>query len=108
MGVRHVKLLFYLDPVRADSGALRVTPETHHFRETFARTLRQKVKDPTAIDDELGIEPRDLPSVSLESDPDDLLVCDFRTTHASFHGGMHRRLFTMNYRQVQLRELAEN
>ena len=79
-------------------------PGTHHFRETFARTLRKKVKDPTAIDDELGIDPRDLPSVPLETDPGDLLVCDFRTIHASFHGGMRRRLFTMNYRQVQRSE----
>jgi Phytanoyl-CoA dioxygenase (PhyH) len=108
MGDRHVKLLFYLDPVRADSGALRVVPGTHYFRETFARTLRKKVEDPTAIDDELGIEPRDLPSVPVETNPGDLLVCDFRTIHASFQGGMRRRLFTMNYRQVQRSNLAEN
>jgi Phytanoyl-CoA dioxygenase (PhyH) len=108
MGDRHVKLLFYLDPVRADSGALRVIPGTHHFRETFARTLRKKVQDPTAIGDELGVDPHDLPSVPVETDPGDLLVCDFRTIHASFQGGMRRRLFTMNYRQVQRSDLAEN
>jgi ectoine hydroxylase-related dioxygenase (phytanoyl-CoA dioxygenase family) len=108
MGDRHVKLLFYLDPVRADSGSLRVVPGTHHFRGTSARTLREKVEDPTAIDDEFGIDARDLPSVPLVSDPGDLLVCDFRTIHASFHGGMRRRPFTMNYRQVQRSELAEN
>jgi hypothetical protein len=106
MQYRHVKLLFYLDPVRADSGALRVVPGTHHFRETFARTLRSKIEDPAAIDGEFGIDHRDLPAVPVETDPGDLLVCDFRTIHASFYGAKGRRLFTMNYREAQRDEAA--
>jgi Phytanoyl-CoA dioxygenase (PhyH) len=108
MQYRHVKLLFYLDPVRADSGALRVIPGTHHFRETFARTLRSKFEDPGAVDGEFGIDHRELPAVPVETDPGDLLVCDFRTIHASFYGAEGRRLFTMNYRQSQRDETATN
>jgi hypothetical protein len=35
-----------------------------HFRETFARTLRAYVEDPNAIDDEFGIDHRDLPPIA--------------------------------------------
>jgi hypothetical protein len=34
-------------------------------------------------------------------------VCDLRTIHASFYGGVRRRLSTMNCRQVQSSDSAD-
>jgi hypothetical protein len=101
----HVKLSFYLDPLRADSGAIRVIPGTHHYRERYALDLRKRFKEPA--NGAFGVDPRDIPSVPLETDPGDLVVWDFRTIHASFHGGIRRRLFSMNYRDAQARQPAE-
>ena len=95
----HLKLSFYLDPLRADSGAIRVIPGTHHFREKYAVKLRQTFKDPQDPLRVFGIDPHDIPSVTLETEPGDLVVWDFRTIHASFYGQERRRLFSMNYRE---------
>lgn len=99
MSIPHVKLFFYLDAQRADSGALRVIPGTQYFQETFARTLRKKVNDPQGISDEFGLERSELPAVSIETDPGDIIALDFRTIHGSFHGPGGRRLFTLNFRE---------
>jgi hypothetical protein len=99
MTTRHVKLFFYLDPQRADSGALRVMPGTHYFQESFARDLRPKINDPQSIAKQFGLDRTELPAVPVETDPGDVIALDFRTVHASFHGPAGRRLFTLNFRQ---------
>jgi hypothetical protein len=38
-----------------------------------------------------------VPSWTVDVDPGDLVVGNFRTMHASFNGGVRRRLFTMNF-----------
>jgi hypothetical protein len=97
--MRHVKLFFYLDPQRGDSGALRVIPGTQYHQESFARSLRPKVKDPHNILHEFGLDRTELPAVPIETDPGDVIALDFRTLHASFHGPEGRRLFTLNFRE---------
>jgi phytanoyl-CoA dioxygenase PhyH len=99
MLIHHVKLSFYLDPLTAGSGAIRVIPGTQHFKESFATALRNSFRDPTQIEDHFGVAARDIPSVALETQPGDLVVWDFRTIHASYHGGTRRRLFSINYRE---------
>jgi hypothetical protein len=103
MHLHHVKLSFYLDQLRADSGAIRVMPGTNFFNEQFALAVRKHIKDVSKIEDEFGVPDRGLPSVVLETDPGDVVVWDFRTIHASFYGGKRRRLFSINFRE----ELAE-
>ena len=99
MHLHHVKLSFYLDRLRADSGAIRVMPGTNFFNERFARNVRRRINDPAKIEDEFGVDRRELPSVVLETDPGDVVVWDFRTIHASFHGSKRRRLFSINFRE---------
>jgi Phytanoyl-CoA dioxygenase (PhyH) len=100
MLIHHVKLSFYLDRLRADSGAIRVIPGTQHFRETFATALRNNFREPAQIEDEFGVDARDIPSFAIETDPGDLVVWDFRTIHASYYGQVGRRLFSINYREI--------
>jgi Phytanoyl-CoA dioxygenase (PhyH) len=97
--LHHVKVSFYLDPLRANSGAIRVIPGTNFFNEDFARNLRKRIKEPERIASEFGVDDRELPSVVLETDPGDIVVWDFRTIHASFYGSTRRRLFSINFRE---------
>lgn len=95
---RHLKLSFYLDPLSRATGAIRMIPGTNHFRAPFAKILRADLEDPRLIADIYGVEPRDIPSWSVDSKPGDLVAWDFRTIHASFSGGERRRLFSINFR----------
>jgi ectoine hydroxylase-related dioxygenase (phytanoyl-CoA dioxygenase family) len=99
MLIHHVKLSFYLDSLQADSGAIRVIPGTQHFRESFATALRNGFRDSTAIEEQFGVDPRDIPSIALETEPGDVVVWDFRTIHASYYGKTRRRLFSINFRE---------
>jgi hypothetical protein len=97
--LHHVKLSFYLDTLREDSGAIRVIPGTNFFNEDFALSIRKRIREPEHIAREFGVDDRDIPSVALETDPGDVVVWDFRTIHASFYGGKRRRLFSINFRE---------
>jgi len=99
MTVNHVKLSFYLDPLRGDTGAVRVIPGTHHWEGDFATSLRKNFRQFGRIPEIYGVDGPDVPSVTLDSDPGDVLLWDFRTIHASYFGLPRRRLFTMNFRQ---------
>jgi hypothetical protein len=99
MSIHHVKVSFYLDQLRGDSGAIRVIPGTNFFQEKFARALRSRMNDVSKIEDEFGVDARELPSVVLDTDPGDVVVWDFRTIHASFNGNKGRRLFSINFRE---------
>ena len=98
----HVKLSFYLDPLRDESGAIRMIPGTNHNQTPFARQLRRNLEDPQKIKEIYGVEPNQIPSWTLMSEPGDLIVWNFRTVHASFNGGERRRLFSVNFREVEV------
>jgi hypothetical protein len=98
--VYHVKLSFYLDPLNGQNGAIRVIPGTNHFKETFAKALRRNLKDPDRIPELYGVDPVEIPSWTLTSDPGDVVAWNFRTLHASFNGSDRRRLFTMSFREA--------
>lgn len=95
----HIKLSFYLDPLHGQSGAIRVVPGTSDWQSDFAVAVRDGVGDPEAIEARFGVAPVDLPSWTLENEPGDLIVWNYRTVHASFNGGQRRRLFSLNYRE---------
>jgi len=87
------KVAFYLDPLRRDSGCLRVIPGSQR-PEHFVRV--QKI-NPNRSLELFGVAPRDFPtSAALESNPGDLVIFNHDTYHASFGGGTRRRMFTMN------------
>jgi ectoine hydroxylase-related dioxygenase (phytanoyl-CoA dioxygenase family) len=94
---RHIKLFFYLDPLRHDTGALRVIPGSHHPGPYTKQLRRRLVADPKNVPGVLGVGVDEIPSYTLETNPGDLVVTDFRTLHGSFNGQVRRRLFTVNF-----------
>jgi hypothetical protein len=97
----HVKVSLYLDPQRADTGAIRMIPGTNFFRDEFAKSVRGRLLDVPRISEVLGVEPRDIPSWTLETDPGDVVVWNYRTVHGSFGGGEHRRLISLSFREAE-------
>jgi ectoine hydroxylase-related dioxygenase (phytanoyl-CoA dioxygenase family) len=94
----HIKLFFYLETLRRDAGALRMIPGSQFANGAYAKTLRQGlVRDPSRAPDLYGVPLEEIPSWTLEVDPGDVIVGNFRTLHASFNGNPGRRLFTMNF-----------
>jgi len=93
----HVKLSFYLDNLTGDNGAIRIIPGSHFHQDTFSRTLRKDFKDASKVDELFGIAGGDIPSITIESVPGDLIIWSFRTIHGSYNGGERRRLFSMNF-----------
>jgi ectoine hydroxylase-related dioxygenase (phytanoyl-CoA dioxygenase family) len=101
MTVRHVKLSFYLDTLRADSGAIRVLPGTHYWESPYARDVRGALREFGKAADVFGVDSTEIPAVVVDSDPGDILIWDYRLVHASFHGLDRRRFFSVNFRERQ-------
>jgi len=89
---RHIKILFYLDPIDANSGALRVIPGSHLFGDKFANQLERFVWE---HDKNYGIEKTAVPSVVLPTQPGDMVVFDYRLKHATCNSGPRRRMFSI-------------
>jgi hypothetical protein len=86
----YLKMALYLDPVRADSGALRVVTGSHHVETTWTG------RHPKDAETLYGIKPAEYPALALESDPGDLLIFNHNIMHAAFGGSGWRRMFTLN------------
>ena len=89
-----IKFGFYLQPLRADSGALRVIPGSHQnplhsdLREVRAK---QKLGGSHPVKQALGgVE--NVPSYPCETDPRDVLAFDLRLWHASWGGFEDRKM----------------
>jgi ectoine hydroxylase-related dioxygenase (phytanoyl-CoA dioxygenase family) len=101
-GIRYIKMAFYLDPVDANSGCLRVIPGSCHTEDRFAQALQAQIRQSQEL---WGIDGRTVPAVALETKPGDLILFDHNLKHASFGGGSRRRMFTMNLSQRYPAEL---
>jgi hypothetical protein len=99
LDVYHVKLSFYLDPLRSDTGAIRMIPGSHKWDSTYAELLRDKLSNHQAIVDHFGVAPDEVPAWALETNPGDLVVWNMAIIHASFGGHQRRRLFSLNFRE---------
>ena len=95
----HLKFSFYLEPLRRETGAIRVIPGTNFNKSEFARRLRRDFEDTTQIADLYGVSDDDIPSWPVETDPGDLVMWSYRTIHASFGGAQRRRLFSVSFRE---------
>ena len=104
LGRLHVKASIYLDPLSADSGAIRVIPGTNFHHTSYAQTLRRELEHADQIESHFGIDGRDIPSWAISSVPGDVVVWNFRTIHASYNGGERRRLFSINFREPKKAE----
>ena len=83
-----VKFAYYLEPVDADSGALRVIPGSH--KNPFHSELRGNMG-------QLGLEVYDFPGYVCKSEPGDVVAFDMRCWHASWGGSTDRRMCTLVY-----------
>ncbi len=83
-----VKFAFYLDPVDATSGALRLIPGSHN------RTFQEQVQGAMPL---LDLEVAEVPAYVCESDPGDVVAFDMRCWHASHGGAAGRRMSTCVY-----------
>jgi hypothetical protein len=76
-----VGVLAYLDPLRAEDGALQVLPGSHHpdFRDALCGLGVNSVAVPL------------LPAHVIATEPGDLILLDEHVFHASFGGGTRRQ-----------------
>ena len=95
-----LKVAFYLDPVRSDTGCLRVIPGSCHWGDKFTNAVNQVVPLTTANRPELwGVHGSEVPAYAIESDPGDVLLFNHKLKHSSWGGGDRRRMFTYNFEQ---------
>ena len=87
------KLALYLDPVTADSGALRVIPGSQHYGDRFAEALQANLR---GAPETLGIGGAQVPAIALASNPGDVVVFNQNTKHSAWGGSNRRRMFTIN------------
>jgi hypothetical protein len=106
--LRLLKIVQYLEPLRRQTGALRIVPGTHR-RGTCWDRYTGELADPV---NRLGLLPHRVPSYVIESEPGDLIAFDPYSYHASFGGSDGRRQITVTFAAVPAcvaakRELAE-
>ena len=87
------KMAFYLDPVDATSGALRVIPGSQHYGDHFAEVLQSSLSE---SQEKLGVTGNQIPAISLDSNPGDVVVFNQNTKHSAWGGSDRRRMFTIN------------
>lgn len=89
---RHIKILLYLEPLDADSGAFRAIPGSHLFGDKFANLLERYV---WKHEENYGLEKDEVPCVTIPTQPGDALVFDYRLKHATSHTRQNRRMFSI-------------
>ena len=92
---QRIKVAFYLDPVRNDTGCLRVIPGSH--RGTLHEALKVRWPNSDSVESPYGISGAEVPAFPLESDPGDVVLFNQGLWHASFGGRTGRRMFTLNF-----------
>jgi hypothetical protein len=97
---RPVEATFYLDPMRADDGALRLIPGTH-IPEFAAQIFRMCGHYGDTGGPRLRLEPRQVPSVPIETDPGDVVLWENHMWHFAArrqNGEPRRAMFVQYYR----------
>jgi ectoine hydroxylase-related dioxygenase (phytanoyl-CoA dioxygenase family) len=102
-----MKVAFYLDPIDAKSGALRIVPGSN-ATSPYRAKLGDRI---VASEQEMGIKGIDVPAVSLDSQPGDVVAFHHNCLHASYGGSKARRMFTIDmcqhYQDADLDELRQ-
>jgi len=93
---RHVKILLYLEPLDASNGGFRAIPGSHLFGDKFANLCERYV---WKHEQHLGLEKDDVPSVTIPTQPGDVLVFDFRLKHATSNTHSARRMINISASQ---------
>ena len=99
-GLTHLKVVFYLQPVRADTGCLRVLPGTH-FHTMRGRMERWYERHGNAKGSE-ATESNTIAwpaAIALESDPGDAVIFNVKVYHGAVGDSADRRAIYINYIQ---------
>lgn len=104
-GVEAVKFACYLEPLRADTGALRVLPgsQVEPYGE-LARRFDRGVMPQNG--EELRVAVERLPAFVCQTDPGDAIAFDLRLYHASMCGRDRRQWSVTFYRDAETPEDA--
>ena len=106
--ILNIKLAFYLDHLRHNKGCLKVLPGSHHIHDRYANDLDMSFKKKNSYLEMLGSE---VPGISIETEPGDLICFNHNLKHSSYGGGQKRRMFTINlsqrYPEENLRDLKD-
>jgi ectoine hydroxylase-related dioxygenase (phytanoyl-CoA dioxygenase family) len=100
IGRNAIKFFFYLDPLDAESGALRIVPGTSHYESPFAEGVRKHLSGNDRIEKTYGISWKDVPAVIVNTQPGDLVVGDLRNMHATVNGRPGRRMFAFTFSEA--------
>lgn len=94
-----IKVAFYLDPVKRETGCLRVIPGSHNppLHEDVKPLSSQRADSAVSP---FGVDADEVPSVPLESNPGDVVFFNQNLWHASFGGETGRRMFTLNFGEM--------
>ncbi len=92
--VGFAKLAIYLDPVDAESGALRVIPGSHRPGEPYAQMIDEQIRGNRYWG---GVPGDRIPAFTLTSQPGDVVLFAQSLKHSAWGGSDHRRMFTINY-----------
>lgn len=96
-GGRNVLFLWYLDPLTAQTGALRVIPGSHEDGP-FRRALQEELmRSDAPLSQAFGTKSDQLPAVPIDVEPGDAVLIDYDLFHASFGGGLRRRVITVGF-----------
>jgi len=110
MTYRRIKVIFYLDTLTSDNGALRVIPGSHKeplhsellplLGRSDERVTPFGVRAPKrerVNDSGFAVRPEEVPAVSLATSPGDVVMIDQNLWHSSFGGGSGRRMFSLSF-----------
>jgi hypothetical protein len=103
--LRHIKIAFYLDSLKRDTGCLRVIPGSHLPGDRYANMLQERARHSEEL---WGKRGRDIPAMALETEAGDLVCFNHNTKHAAFGGSPKRRMFTINLCQRYPEERLED
>jgi hypothetical protein len=90
--LRFLKFAIYLDPITAQTGALRVVPGSHELDDAFTRNALAASNDPPSV----GRSGAQMPAQVIESNPGDVVAFNLNILHSSWGGGTSRRMFAFN------------
>ena len=100
----YVKVAIYPDPLTAESGCLRVIPGSHRspIHESLASLhMDIPIEAPEMATDprfkRFGIDPCDVPSFAIETQPSDIVFFFGHTWHSAFGGKAGRRNIALSF-----------
>ena len=96
LGYLRIKIMMYLEPMRKNTGALRVIPGSH--RSPFHEELMAfQQSHATETPDFFGVKGADVPAYPVETDPGDLVVFNQNLFHAVYGKVDRRRYLAWKY-----------